>query len=333
VPGHRLRSALFRYTRDPRGMSDEVAKLSPFMRERLTSQVFDFREAIDDVLLQPNKYQKLQKWSNRHAYFLQSAFQNTVDVTTWTGAYDHAVANGKPEVDAIAEADAAVRLTQGGTSPEQVARFEAGTPFARVFTQFQGYFNTIANLNYTEMQKVARQFGWAGAGKLFGVYFFGFMAPMLVADAIARAFSGEFDDEDDDGYLDEFASWFFGGQARGALALIPYGGNAAVVALNSWNNKPYDDRMMTSPSVSALESATVGVVRAIGAAVDPDRDVTGKNVRDILTLLTLFTGIPVSALGRPIGYGMDMSAGRVQPYNAADAARGFLTGRAAEGTR
>lgn len=328
-----LIGGLKRYLSSPKAVTAGVADLSPFMRERLQSQVFDMKERMDEIVLNPGKFQKAQAWSQRNAYVLQSAFQNLVDVTTWTGAHEQALAEKKSPEDAVAIADAAVRLTQGGTAPEQVARFEAGTPFTRLWTQFQGYFNMLANLNRAEMVKVARQFGWSGAPRLFGIYVLGFAAPMLVADAIARGFSGEFDDEDDDGYGDEFLGWLFGGQVRGAFALIPYGGNAAVVALNSWNDKPYDDRMMSSPSISALEAATVGVARAVRAAFDPERDISGKNVRDVLTLLTLYTGLPLATLGRPVGYGIDVSSGRVEPYNAADAARGFITGRAAEGTR
>ena len=43
-------------------------------------------------------------------------------------------------------ADAAVRETQGSLQPEDISRFESGPAFARMFTQFQSYFNMQANL-------------------------------------------------------------------------------------------------------------------------------------------------------------------------------------------
>lgn len=326
-----LKGALRRYMAAPTQTAGEVAELSKFMANRFKNQMFELTDSINEVLLNPNKFEKLQKWAGRHTYVLQSAAQNMVDAVTWIGAHEQALANGAE--DAVAQADAAVRLTQGSTDPEAVSRFEAGSPFVRTLTQFSGYFNMLANLNLTEFTKTVQALGWrGGASALFYVFVFGFAAPMLVSDAIARTFSGEWDDEDDDGYADEVGSWFFGGLGRGALALVPLGTVAAPL-VNAWNDKPYDDRMMTSPAVSALEAATVGVIRATQAAIDPERDVTGKGVRDVLTLLTLLTGIPVSALGRPLGYALDASADRVEPYGVADTVRGLVTGRPAPGTR
>jgi len=335
VKGSYLRGALGRYKGAPKEMAAEVSALSGFMDNRLKNQLFDLTSAINEVMLNPSRFERLQKWSSKHTYVLQSAMQNMVDVVTWAGAYEQAAGSGTSQQDAIAKADAAVRLTQGSNDPDAVSRYEAGTPFVKTLTQFSGYFNMLANLNLTEFARTVRDLGWrGGAGTLFFAFLFGFAAPMLVSDAIARTFSGEWDDEDDDGYGDEVASWLFGGLGRGALALVPFG-TAAAPLVNAWNNKPYDDRMMTSPAVSAIEAATVGVIRTVRAAWDPEREreVTGKGVRDVLTLLTLLTGLPVSALGRPIGYGLDVAAGRTEPYGVADAVRGAVTGRPAPGTR
>ena len=163
-------------------------------------------------------------------------------------------------------------------------------------------------------------------------YLLGFGLPMLAADAIVRSLGGGWDDDDDDGYLDVFMSWFLGSQLRGAVALVPFG-SAAIVPFNAFNNKPYDDRMTTSPSVSTLEGATVGVVKAGINIADPDKDVTGKNVRDILTLVSLVTGIPVTVLGRPIGYAIEVERGKIEPTSSADHIRGLATGKASESSR
>ena len=180
-----------------------------------------------------------------------------------------------------------MRLTQGSLLSEDIAAFEVGSPFYKTLIQFSGYFNMLANLNANEYIKIFRDLGWRGnKGKLFKQYVLGFMLPMLVADAIVRTLGGDWDDEDDDGYLDELMWWFFGSQVRGAIALVPFG-TAAAVPFNAFNDKPYDDRMTTSPSVSTLEAATVGSVKAGINMVDPDKEVTGKNVRDVMTMLSL----------------------------------------------
>jgi hypothetical protein len=51
-------------------------------------------------------------------------------------------------------------------------------------------------------------------------------------------------------------------------------------------------------------------------------------VRDVLTLITLLTGVPVSALGRPAGYLVDVERGEIEPESGYDMIRGMITGTA-----
>lgn len=335
VKGSYLRSALVNYMTNTQGMTDDVASMSPFMANRLQNQMFEIQDNMNDLLLNPTKFNKVQKWSAHHAYFLQTAFQNQVDVVAWSAAYNQAMAEAPATLskeqatkEAIAQADATVRKTQGSLNPEDISAFEVGSPFYKTLIQFSGYFNMMANLNGSEFKKIFRDLGWRGnKGKIFMQYLLGFALPMLMADAIVRTLGGGWDDDDNDGYLDVFMDWFFGSQVRGAVALVPFGTNA-LVPFNAFNNKPYDDRMTTSPSVSTLESATVGVVKAGINIASSDKEVTGKNVRDILTLLSLATGIPLTVLGRPIGYEIDVERGKISPTSGADYVRGLVTGKA-----
>lgn len=340
VEGKYMKTALADYMKSPTAQAEFVAELSPFMADRMSNQMIEVQDMMNDLLINPTKFDKIQKWSNKHGYFLQQAFQNFVDVVTWVGAYNQTVAELGADVDeksasneAIKRADAAVRMTQSSLQPEDLSAFEVGSPFYKSLIQFAGYFNMIANLNANEYIKIFRDLGWRGhKGKLFMTYLLGFGLPMLAADAIVRSLGGGWDDDDDDGYLDVFMSWFFGSQLRGAVAMVPFG-TAATVPFNAFNNKPYDDRMTTSPSVSTLEGATVGVVKAGINIADPDKDVTGKNVRDILTLISLVTGIPVTVLGRPIGYAIEVERGKIEPTSSADYVRGLVTGKASESSR
>jgi hypothetical protein len=207
--------------------------------------------------------------------------------------------------------------------------FEVGTPFYRTFVQFTGYFNMLANLNLGEFQKTVRDMGWrSGKGRLLYIYVMGMMLPAIVSDAIVRSLGGGWDDEDEDGYLWVFMDWFFGSQVRMGAALLPFGSTAYTAITTAFNDKPYDDRITTSPSIAALESATIGTSKAIIAVTDEDKDVTGRNVRDVLTLITLLTGVPVSALGRPAGYLVDVERGEIEPESGYDMIRGMITGTA-----
>ena len=324
-----LQSALMTYLGSPKQTAEAVARLSPFMADRMRNQMFELQGTMNELLLNPSKYEKLQQWSSKHGYFLQQAFQNMVDVTTWQGAYNQALAEGETQAEAVARGDAAVRLTQGSLSPEDKSMFEVGTPFYNTFVQFTGYFNMLANLNLGEFQKTVRDMGWrSGKGRLLYIYVMGMLLPAIVSDAIVRSLGGGWDDEDEDGYLWVFMDWFFGSQVRMGAALLPFGSTAYTAITTAFNDKPYDDRITTSPSIAALESATIGTSKAIIAVTDEDKDVTGRNVRDVLTLITLLTGVPVSALGRPAGYLIDVERGEIEPESGYDMIRGMITGTA-----
>ena len=331
-----LGNALYSYIASPNLSSQEVAALSPFMSNKMENQIFDLQDQMNQLVLNPNKFQKIQKWSSHHGYFLQSAFQNMVDIVTWTATYNEYLAesgvdvsDAKAQREAINRADAAVRLTQGTMNPEGIAAFEVGTPFYKTFVQFTGYFNMLANLNTDEYVKIFRDLGWRGnEGKLAYTFLMGFAAQAIISDAIVRTLRGGWEDDDDDGYLDVFMDWIFGSMARSAVAMVPFGSTAYTALTTAYNSKPYDDRITSSPSVSALESSTVGVGKAIINATSKDKEITGQNVKDVATLISVSTGIPVTLLGRPASYLVDVERGKINPTSKADFVRGLITGTA-----
>jgi hypothetical protein len=103
-------------------------------------------------------------------------------------------------------------------------------------------------------------------------------------------------------------------------------GQASVLLANSFNSKPYDDRMSTAPAVSMLENAAQAP-HSIYKAIAEDGKAS-RAIRDTLTLVSLATGIPVAALGKPLGYTADVLQGRVEPTSPVDAVRGALSGAA-----
>ena len=338
-----LKGALAQYVRNPMQFQEEIAELSPFMKERQFNQIFDVQDTLNQLLINPNAYQKVQKWAERHGYFMQQAFQNQVDSVVWSATYNKVLTESpktmseiQVQKEAIQQADANVRLTQDSLQAEDLAAFQVGSPFYKTMVQFGGYFNMIANLNATQYKKLFNDLGFKvggkGTGQLFMTYLLGFAMPAFIADLIVRATGGDLDDEDEDGYLDDIAGWFFGSQFRAGFALVPFG-NIAIVPFNSFNDLPYDDRITTSPSMSTLEAATVGTARTLINAADPDKEVTGKNVRDVLSLLTLATGIPFTLLGRPIGVQYDIERGVIDPENTPDHIRALITGKASRRSR
>lgn len=322
-----LRDALWTYTRQPTVTTNMISEKSEYMRTRMSSAQFEVSKQIEDMLVDPTKYDKLRDFANKHGYFMQQGMQNLVDTIVWTGAYNQAIEAGvDSDIDAVRQADAAVRQTQGSFAPEDVSRFETGNAFVRAFTMFYSYFNMQANLLGTEFTKTVREYGVKkGAGQLFYTYVFGFMIPAVLSEIIVQA-AGGFDDGDDDEYdMYDAMSLFFGSQARTALAMFPLVGSSVTAGFNMWNSKPYDDRISTSASVSALES-TVRAPHSVYKAIADDGS-WKKAVKDTLTMLGMLTGLPLGQLGKPLGYAADVAQGKTEPQSVGDVVRGAVSGK------
>ena len=337
VEGKYMRSGLKQYYMNPAKTQEIIAELSPFMDQRQNNQMFDIQDTLNDLIINPDKFEKINAWTNKHAYFIQQAFQNQVDSVVWIGSYNQFLAN-KPmsmpdavaQKEAIAQADANVRMTQDSLQPEDRAAFQTDTPLVQSLLQFTSYFNMMANLNDTNYKKMVNDMGYKitgkGSGRLIYTFMFGLYLPAVVSGVIVNFFGGNLNDADEDGYLDEIFELLFFEPLRFGLAFIP-GGNILPVPFNVLNDKPYDDRISTSPSISTLESSTTGTVRALQAVLDPKKDVTGKNVKDVFTLLSLISNYPLTILGRPLGYLQDVGTGRVEPEGPIDFIRGVVTGK------
>ena len=324
-PGN-LRNALWLYTRQPTDTSTMVAEKSKYMNTRMSNQQFEISKTIDELLLNPSKYDKLRSFAGKHGYFMQQGLQNAVDTIVWVGAYNQSMTETGNERDAVRAADSAVRLTQGSFSPEDVSRFETGTAFVRAFTMFYSYFNMQANLLGTEFTKTVKEFGVKkGMGQLLYIYTFAFMIPAVLSEIIVQGAGGFADGDDDEWDENDAMALFFGSQARTAIAMIPIVGPSIMAGVNAWNSKPYDDRISTSASISALES-TVRAPNTLYKAIAEDGS-WKKAIRDTLTALGMITGLPLGQMGKPLGYAADIAQGRVNPESAMDVTRGVISGK------
>ena len=108
--------------------------------------------------------------------------------------------------------------------------------------------------------------------------------------------------------------------------MVPFGSAAYTAFAAGFTARTYDDRITSSPSIGSIEASTVGVGRTIVNIASDDKELEGRNVRDVLTLITNVTGVPVSVLGRPIGYQVDVARGKIEPTDPIDYMRGLITG-------
>ena len=313
---------------DPKGIKRTVAEASPYMKDRMLNEVGAMNDAVEEILVNPTLLQQGQAWTQRHAYFMQAAVDNTMSPIIWTAAYNQATAEGQNERDAVRFADSVVRQTQGTTLPEDVSRFETGPGYARLFTQFVSYFNMMANTNATAVSQIVNEMGLRkGAGRLLYVALAGLLVPIWVAEAIAQAFRGGPEDEEGDGWLDDWLMAVFGlGTIRGLVAQVPIAGQAAQLVVNRFNDNPADDKFSLSPAVSLIESAVSSPASVYKAIADDGS--AQKAVRDVATAATLITGLPLFAVSRPLGYLAGLADDRIEPTGPADLARGLVTGTA-----
>ncbi len=327
VKPRNLKTALWQYMTNHKEVNETISGKSAFMRNRIFTSQVEIQQTIDDLLLNPSKYEKARDFALKHGYFMQQGTQSIVDKITWLAAYNEGIQNDMNEKESIRHADSVVRETQGSFAAEDISRFEAGTPFMRAFSMFYNYFNMQANLLGTEFQNIAtRKLGLKkGAGRALYLYVFGFLIPAYIGDTLIRALISGMPDDDDDGYMDEFIAAFFDSQVRAATAMVPIVGPAVMAGINAWNKKWYDDRITTSPAVSMIES-TVRAPYSVYKAISDDGN-QKRAVQDTLTAIGMFTGFPAGALGRPIGYIADVMQDKAEPESALDVVRGLVSGK------
>ena len=323
-----LRNALVTYTTSIKATSERVVEKSAFMKSTQGSNIYETQQAIEQILVNPSWLENAQDFASKHTYFLQSATQNMVNTIVWTAAYDQSIEQGNKDEQAIKDADRAVRLTQGTNNPEDISRFEVGTATKRLFTQFAGYFNMLANLNGGELMKISRDVGLRkGAGRAFYLYTTAFALPAILSEILVRVMAGEPpDQDDDDSYLDDALSVFFGSQFNTLTAMIPWGGQVANTALKRFNEKQYDDRLSLSPVVSTIESMA-GLPAEVYKAITDGTNNQKKIVKDVLFLMGVATSLPVGPVGKPVGYLIDVNDGKADPTGPIDFTRGLVTGK------
>lgn len=323
-----IRTAMWMWMTNHKEFSDEISEKSSFMRNRVFTSHNEVMQTIDDLLLNPSKYEKARDYATKHGYFMQRATQGFVDHIVWHAAYSESLSNEKTDKDAVRHADSVVRETQGSFAPEDISRFEAGTPFVRAFSMFYNYFNMQANLLGSEVANIAsNELGLRkGAGRALYVYTFAFMIPAYIGGAIIRAVvAGGLDADDDDEYMDDLIRLFFSSQFETLAAMVPVVGPLFNTAVNKWNKKWYDDKITVSPAVTAIESAVQAPHSVYKAIVDDGNE--KRAVKDTLSLIGMATGLPAGALGRPLGYLADVHQGKARPENALDVARGLISGQ------
>jgi len=131
-----------KYLSNPVGLTRTVNGMSSFMENRARTH---FRE-LNELRNQVQDQSAFNEFIGRYAYFMMMRVQQVVDVPTWWGAYEKAIAAGNEEPRAVALADQAVIDAQGGGQTKDLSAIERGGPALRLFTVFYSFMNTALNL-------------------------------------------------------------------------------------------------------------------------------------------------------------------------------------------
>lgn len=322
--GHMARSLMLAVSA-PAKTAKMMSEKSLFMKDRMEKTAQEIQGEVEDMVSNPNAFEKGKAASIRYGYLFQKVTQDFMDKTAWVAGYNQAIAEGKDEKEAIRYADSVVRLTQADMSPESVSKFETGSAGWRLFNMFSGYFNTQANLQATEQGLAMELGGLKGGQRSVYVYLIGFAAPAFVAALIAQAFGGKWDEDDDGSVMDDLIEMFFGSQIRYGLAMLPTFGPVVQGAAGYFTDKTYDDKISMSPAINLIERSAGGAASVYKAA--KSGDAKKFKAQDAITAIGLATGLPTGIVGRPANYLQKVSQGKAEPSGPIDYTRGLITGR------
>lgn len=135
-----------KFIANPVGLARQVNEMSDFMANRTRTR---FRE-LNELRNQVEDQTKARELVNRYTYWLMLRMQQTVDVPTWWGAYEKAIAAGEAEDRARDLADQAVIDSQGGGEVKDLSAIERGNPAVKLFTVFYSFMNTALNVGVTQ---------------------------------------------------------------------------------------------------------------------------------------------------------------------------------------
>lgn len=175
------------WTANPLGLTTTVHGKSEFMRLRGKTMQREINE-IQSLLRDKSKTREA---IDRYSFLPIVMTQIVVDVPTWWGAYQKALAEGNAEDRAIALADQAVLDAQGGGQVKDLAEIQR-SKVGKLFTVFYSYFSTTYQLTVEQTSKTNFK-DPLDVMRLGGDYFMLYVLPAFLGSIIRGAISGDDD--------------------------------------------------------------------------------------------------------------------------------------------
>lgn len=265
-----------------------VCGKSAMMRDRTRTQ---FRE-VSEISSRINGASTVMAKLQEAAYAPLTMVQLMVDIPTWFGAYEKALHEGHSDAEAVDLADWAVMNSQGSGRPGDLSAVERGNPWQKLFTVFYTFFNTALNLAVVSGKT---QSTMKAAAQILTICI---LQPVLeygIREAAASLLGQE--DEDDE---DEFWVKHLKGAAIASLqfdAGMVWGVREFASAMSDYGYRGPTAMRKITDSVKAIKDAQ--------GILFEDKEFTERALRDFISALGSWTGIPVSPINKAIkGYNL-----------------------------
>ena len=326
-PAH-LKRSLVEFIKHPLDFVEEIANKSQFMSTLLKDDMMKVAGETEALLSTNPTLDTIKNYLRNGANIFNRLTQTNMNAIVFSAAYNQAVDQGYSDKDAVRFGDSAVRTTQAVGGAENLTNMEVGTEKFKLITMFTRFFINLMNLTQSKSLIALRksETKLQATPKVAHVIFMTFFSVGILSEVIRRLGYGEgLDADDDDEYLDDLLFILFGAPLRVATAAVPLGSLVVNAVINRFDDKYYNDSITVSPVLSAVESAIRAPLAILKIGLG--EEVRKKDVRDIFTLLGIVTNLPVLPLARPVGYLLDIEAGKAKPSGPIDFTRGILTGQ------
>jgi hypothetical protein len=117
------------------------------------------RELEELKLSDKTAYEKLRKKFGEHGMKGIYAIDRVAITIGWRAVYEHNIADGKSEVEAIQAADKATFETQPQAHPKDLARLYTSNEIMNLFTQFSNQLSNISNIMIEDIPGAVRRKG------------------------------------------------------------------------------------------------------------------------------------------------------------------------------
>ena len=144
IGAHWVGQGIAIYAANPLQATKDAQQKSEWLRNRTRTR---FRE-LNELRNQVQGQTAAKELMGRYGYWLMMRAQMMVDIPSWHGGYEKAIAQGFDEDTAIALADQAVKDSQGGGEEVDQSGIERGHALVKLFTAFYGFMGTTLNTAY-----------------------------------------------------------------------------------------------------------------------------------------------------------------------------------------